>query len=142
MCPLAYYEVTEKSWRSDAWIWLTLLLVAGFLVWRLVSSTAALGIALLGLAVLIVLGRKGKKRVGDAIEVNDTALIFTEAGEHSCITFKEIKKVKQSKLFYLLGEPAYIIETGTGTRRRLQPDDYENGQELRDLLNRHLNHPQ
>ena len=37
------YEVTETRY-SDEWIWLLLLLVIGFVVWRLVSSLAALGI--------------------------------------------------------------------------------------------------
>lgn len=128
------YEISDNSWHSDAWVWLVLLLIAGFAVWRLLSSLAALGIALMGLILIVVIRYKGKKRVGDYVEIDDKVIIIGEKDENFCITFDEIKKVKSSRILSLLGEPAFIIETSTGTRRWLQPDDYENGASLRKQL--------
>ena len=128
------YEVTEKTRYSDEWIWLLLLLVIGFVVWRLVSSLAALGIAIAGLIIVMGLRSKGQKRVGDYVELDDKAIILGQNGETYCITFAEIKKVKTSRLRSLLGGPSFIIETSTGTRRWVQPDDYENGEQLREKL--------
>lgn len=136
--PLTRYEISDNSWHSDAWIWLVLLLAAGFAVWRLLSPLAALGIALLGLLLIVVIRYKGKKRVGGYVEVDDKIIIIGEKGENYCITFDEIKKVKTSRIFSLLGEPAFIIETSTGTRRWLQPDDYENSASLRKQLTQQL----
>lgn len=129
------YEGTENKY-SDAWIWLVLLLVIGFIIWRLFSALAAFGIALFGLIILVIIRTKGKKRSGDYIEVSDKSLTIGQNGQHFCITFNEIKKIKTSRIFSLLGEPAFVIETSTGTKRWLQPDDYENGQQLREQLNK------
>lgn len=137
---LTRYEVTEKTHYSNNWIWLLLLLVIGFAVWRLYSALAAFGIALAGLAILMFLRSKGQNQVGDHVELNDNALILGQNGESSCIDFGEIKKVKTSLILSLLSGPVFIIETSTGNKRRIQPDDYENGQQLRDELNQRFKH--
>lgn len=130
------YEVTEKTRHSDNWIWLLLLLVTGFVVWRLYSALAGFAIAVLGLVVLMSTRWRDQKRVGDYVELDDKTIIWGQNGENFCITFSEIKKVKTSRLMSLLSGPSFIIETGTGTKRRVQPDDYENGEQLRDELTR------
>lgn len=128
------YEVTEKTRHSDNWIWLLLLLIAGFAIWRLYSPLAGFAIALLGLAILLITRLQGQKRVGNYVELDDKTIVFGQNGENLCITFAEIKKVKTCWLRSLLGGPSFIIETSTGTRLRLHPGDYENGEQLRHEL--------
>lgn len=128
------YEVTEKTRYSDNWIWLLLLLIIGFAVWRLYSPLAGLAIAVLGLAILLYSRSRGQKRVGDYVEVSDKTIIWGQNGESWCVTFSEIKKVKTNRLKSLFSGPSFVIETSTGTKRWLQPDDYENGDQLRQEL--------
>ncbi|MDD3852045.1 MAG: hypothetical protein PHD40_00140 [Syntrophomonadaceae bacterium] len=139
MKSLSRYEVTDKTRFTDSWIWLTLLLIVGFIVWRTVSSLAALSIALAGMIIIGLIYRSSKQHVGNTVEITDQAMIFKDADQQSCIAFNEIKKVKTNRLLSLLGDPAFIIETSTGKKRWLQPDDYNNGEKLREELNRHLN---
>ncbi|WP_054697743.1 hypothetical protein [Syntrophomonas palmitatica] len=125
------YDVSEKSWYPSSWVWLALLFLAGLLVWRTVSSLYAAAIAAAGLIIMIFTNQRGKKRVGDYIELNDKGMVFCESGQHHCIAFSEIKTIKKTGI---TGDPAYMIETTVGNKKRLQPDDYENGAELRDEL--------
>jgi len=131
---LTRYEVTEKTRYSDNWVWLLLLLIAGFAVWRLYSALAGFAIALLGLAILMSARSRAQKRVGDYVELDDKIIILGQNGENRCITFAEIKKVKTSRLMSLFSGPSFLIETSTGNKHRVQPDDYENGQQLREEL--------
>jgi hypothetical protein len=135
---LTRYEVTDSTRYSKAWIWLLSLLIIGFATWRLYSSLAAFLIAVAGLILLMILRSKAKKSVGNYVELNDKVMIFGQGGENRCITFGEIKKVKTTRIGSLLGGPAYIIETSTGNQYRVQPDDYENGQQLREELTQRL----
>lgn len=137
-CKLTRYEVTEGTRYSNTLIWLLLLLIIGFAVWRWYSSLAAFFIAVAGLALLVVLRSKGQKSVGNYVELNDKVVIFGQNGESRCITFGEIKKVKTTPIGSLLAGQAYIIETSTGNQYRVQPDDYENGQQLREELTQRL----
>ncbi len=130
------YEISGKSWYPNTWIWLALLFLAALLVWKTVSSLYAASIAALGLVIMIFMDKRGKKRVGDYIELNDKGMIFCESNAHHCIAFNEIKKIKESKV--MTGDPAYVIETTVGNKKRLQPDDYENGSELRDELKKNF----
>ena len=135
---LTRYEVTESTRYANAWIGLLLLLIIGFAAWKLYSSLAAFLIAVAGLALLVILRSKGQKSVGNYVELNDKVMIFGQSGENRCITFGEIKKVKTTRIGSPLGGPAYIIETSTGNQYRVQPDDYENGQQLREELTQRL----
>lgn len=135
---LTRYEVTESTRYSNAWIGLLLLLVIGFAAWRWYSSLAAFLIAVAGLALLVILRSKGRTSVGNYMELDDKVMIFNQSGESRCITFGEIKKVKTARIGSLLGGPAYIIETSTGNQYRVQPDEYENGRQLREELAQRL----
>ncbi|MGR6837516.1 hypothetical protein [Syntrophomonas erecta] len=127
------YYVTEKSWHSEVWIWFALLLIAGFFIWRVFSPLAAMPVALLGILLLLFIKYKGQKKVGDLIEINDKGMTFSRGGEQSCIAFNEIKSIKESRNLPV-GPNYYIIQTGNGNKCKLQPDEYENGMELRDKL--------
>ena len=94
MKSLSRYEVTDKTRFTDSWIWLALLLIAGFIVWRTVSSLAALIIALVGIIIIGLIYRSSKQHIGNTIEINDQAMIFQDEDQQSCIAFNEIKKVK------------------------------------------------
>ena len=130
------YEISAKSWYPNTWVWLALLFLAALLVWKTVSSLYAAAMAGLGLLVMVFADKRGQKRVGDYIELNDKGMVFCESGQHHCIAFNEIKKIKAARS--ILGEPAYVIETTIGNKKRLQPDDYENGPELRDELKKNF----
>lgn len=136
MIGVTRYEITEKTRYSDNWIGLLLLLIIGFAIWRLYSPLAGLGIAVLGLIMVINIRWGGRKRVGDYVEVDDKAIIIGQKGENSCVSFSEIKKVKTSRMKSWFSAPAFVIETSTGTIRWVQPDDYQNGEQLRDELTR------
>ena len=139
MKSLSRYEVTDKTNYTDSWIWLTLLLIAGFIVWRTVSSLAALIIALGGIIIIGLIYRSSKKNIGNTVEITEQAMIFMDGDQQSCIAFNEIKKVKTNRFISLLGGPTFVIETSTGKKRWLQPAYYHNGEKLREELNRHLN---
>jgi len=132
--PLRRYVVSEKSWYSESWLWLGALFISALLVWKFFGSIYALAIAALGLFLASMIRFRGKKRVGDYIELTDTGIVFGEAGDHSCIAYNEIKNIKLAKS-WLPGDPAFLLETSIGNKKKLQPDDYENGNELREQLN-------
>jgi len=136
---LSRYEVTDQTRFTDSWIWLTLLLIAGIIVWRTVSSLAALIIALAGIIIIGLIYRSSKQHIGNTVEITEQAMIFKDGDQQSCIAFNEIKKVKTNRFLSLLGGPAFVIETSTGKKRWLQPDDYNNGENLRQELNQYLN---
>ena len=125
------YSITATSRHSVNWLPLLILLIVGVAAWHFVSSLVALGLAALGLLIVIWQSRQGKKRVGDYVEVLETGILFCEAGQSSCIAYSEIKEVQQRKLF---GPPAYIISTSVGNKKHLQPDDFEDGARLREQL--------
>lgn len=139
MKSLSRYEVTDQTRFTDSWIWLTLLLIAGIIVWRTVSSLAALIIALAGIIIIGLIYRSSKQHIGNTVEITEQAMIFKDGDQQSCIAFNEIKKVKTNRFLSLLGGPAFVIETSTGKKRWLQPDNYNNGEKLREELNQHLN---
>jgi len=129
------YSISEKSWYSESWLWLAALFIAAILAWVFFSPLYTLGIAGLGFAISLFLRSRGKKRVGDYIELTDKGIIFGESGDHSCIAYNEIKTIKFSRS-WLPSQPAFLLETRIGNKKKLQPDDYENGDELREQLNR------
>lgn len=133
MTRLRRYTISEKSWYSESWIWLALLFIAAILAWKFLSSTYTVAIAGAALIILLFIRSRGTKRIGDYIELTDNGIIFCEAGEHSCIAFNEIKLIKHSRSL-LPGDPAILLETSIGNKKKLQPDDYENGGELRQKL--------
>lgn len=134
--PVHRYEVTEKSWYSESWVWLGGLFILAILAWIFLSPLYTLGIAALGLLITILIRFRGKKRVGDYIELTDNGIIFGESGEHSCIAYNEIKYITYARSWP--GEPAFQLETTVGNKKKLQPDDYENGDELRQQLNKNF----
>jgi len=129
------YTVTAASRHSVNWLPLLILLIAGIVAWHFISSLVALVLAALGLIIVTWQNRQGKKRLGDYVEVLETGLLFCEGGQSSCIAYSEIKEVQQRKLF---GPPAYIINTAVGNKKRLQPDNYEDGSMLREQLVEHF----
>lgn len=132
------YVISEKSWQSESWIWLGALFIMAILAWIFLSPLYTLGIAALGLLLASLIRLKGKKRIGDFIELTDNGIIFCEAGDHSCIAYNEIKSIKLSSS-WLPGDPAFLLETTIGNKRKLQPDDYDNGGELRNHLHANFN---
>lgn len=128
------YIISEKSWYSESWIWLGALFIMAIMAWIFLSPLYTLAIAALGLILALFIRIKGRQRVGDYIELTDNGIIFCEAGGHSCIAYNEIKYIKLSKS-WLPGDPAFLLETSIGNKKKLQPDDYEKGDELRKQLN-------
>lgn len=128
------YDISEKSWYSDSWLWLGILFVAAILAWVFLSPVYTMAIAGVGLVMLLIIKSQGKKRIGNYIELTDNGITFCEAGEHSCIAYNEIKYIKCSSS-WMPGDPAFLLETRIGNKKKVQPDDYENGDELRRLLN-------
>lgn len=128
------YTISEKSWYSESWIWLALLFFAAILVWIFLSPLYTMAIAGVAVIILLVIKSRGRRRIGDYIELTDNGIIFCEAGEHSCIAYNEIKLIKFSRSL-VPGDPAFLLETSIGNKKKLQPDDYENGAELRQHLN-------
>lgn len=134
MTPLRRYIVSEKSWYSESWLWLGALFIIAILAWIFLSPLYTIAIAALGLVMATIIRSKGKKRIGDYVELTDNGIIFCEAGDHSCIAYNEIKNIKLSSS-WLPSDPAFLLETSIGNKKKLQPDDYENGDELREMLN-------
>ncbi|MGE5389464.1 MAG: hypothetical protein ACM3PE_00195 [Deltaproteobacteria bacterium] len=128
------YIVSEKSWYSESWLWLGALFIIAILAWIFLSPLYTIAIAALGLVMATIIRSKGKKRIGDYVELTDNGIIFCEAGDHSCIAYNEIKNIKLSSS-WLPSDPAFLLETSIGNKKKLQPDDYENGDELREMLN-------
>lgn len=128
------YVVSEKSWYSESWLWLGALFIIAILTWKFLGPLYPLAIAAAGLVLASLIKIRGKRRVGDYIELTDNGIVFCEAGDHSCIAYNEIKNIKFATS-WLPGDPAFLLETTIGNKRKLQPDDYENGSELREQLN-------
>lgn len=128
------YVISERSWYSESWLWLGALFIIAILAWKFFGPFYTLAIAALGLLLASFIKIRGKRRVGDYIELTDNGIVFCEAGDHSCIAYNEIKKIKLANS-WLPGDPAFLLETSVGNKKKLQPDDYENGGELRDQLN-------
>ena len=120
------YSISEKSWYSESWIWLGALFVIAILAWIFFSPLYTLAIAGLGLVILLIIRFRGKKRVGDYIELTEKGILFCESGAHSCIAYNEIKNIKYSSS-WLPGDPAFLLETSIGNKKKVQPDEYENG---------------
>ncbi|MEN6350300.1 MAG: hypothetical protein ABFD08_13000 [Syntrophomonas sp.] len=126
------FDITEKTGYSGAWIIMSILLLAGIVVWFAVSAVAALVIAAVGMLVSLFFRLRGKKRVGRSIELNDRGMVFYEEEQARCIAFSEIKQIKFSRM---PGKrDVYIIETTVGNKCTLNPEEYENGGVLRTRL--------
>lgn len=126
------FDITEKTGYSGAWIIMFILFVAGIVVWFAVSAIAALIIAAAGMLLSLLFRLRGKKRIGQSLEINDRGMVFYEEEQARCIAFSEIKQIKFSKVPGKRG--VYIIETTVGNKRTLNPEDYENGGVLKARL--------
>ncbi|MEN6388927.1 MAG: hypothetical protein ABFD04_00805 [Syntrophomonas sp.] len=126
------FDITEKTGYSGAWIIMFILFLAGIVVWFAFSAIAALLIAAAGMLVSLFFRLRGKKRVGQSIELNDRGMVFYEEEQARCIAFSEIKQITFSKIPGK--KDVYIIETTVGNKRTLNPEDYENGGVLRTRL--------
>lgn len=129
---MTHFEITERTGYSTAWVFLAVLLVAGIVAWWLISAFATLIIAGVGLAVSVFFRLRGKKKVGAKLELNDKGITFYDAEQIRCIAFSEIKHIKYSKLPGM--EECFTIVTTVGNKRTLNPEDYENGDVLKEKL--------
>ncbi len=130
---MSRFEITESTGYSSSWIVMALLFVAGIVIWLAVSALAALMIALIGIATAAFFRLRGRKRIGDHLELNDRGMVFCEAGELRCIAFNEIKIIKRTR-HTPWGEESFLIETRIGNKKSLNPQDYEQWEQLRERL--------
>ncbi|HWP95650.1 MAG TPA: hypothetical protein VN426_02290 [Syntrophomonadaceae bacterium] len=135
---MSRFEITEKTSYSSAWILLFVLFLAGIVVWLTGWPRVALGIAVVGLVAAALSRLRGKKKVGNHLELNDKGIIFWDPAETRCIAFNEIKSVKYSR-FMGIGEETFLIETTVGTKKTVKPQEYENCDQLRERLRKSFN---
>ncbi|MDR1616729.1 MAG: hypothetical protein LBR98_06930 [Syntrophomonadaceae bacterium] len=125
------FKITDKSGYSVSWILLTVIFILVVLFWKFGSPVIALLLSLGGALTAAASWRQGKKRIGEQIELTEQGIVFTKGDDIRCISYEEIKSVKEENSF--ARKPCFTIKTYQSSVK-LQPDFYENGKELREKL--------
>jgi hypothetical protein len=125
------FKVTDKSGYPVSWILLAIIFVLVILFWKSHFPVIALALSLGGALTAAVSWRKGRKRIGEQIELTEQGIVFTKGDDIRCVSYEEIKSVKEENSF--AQKTCFTIKTYQSSIK-LQPDFYENGKELREKL--------
>ncbi len=128
---MSNYSITAKTSYTNAWIPMLVLMGIAVGAWYFLSPIIAMVFALIGVIIAAIGWRRGKKQIGNNIELSDESIIFYDKVEARCIAFKDIKTIKINESYF--SRPKFKIVT-TINEIDLQPDDYENCEALREQL--------
>lgn len=123
------YSITRFSWYDRTTLLLVLLFVTAFILWFIGYTLAVLILALTGLIITVYARSKGKKIIGNTINIGETGISIHALDTNREIAFADIQSVKINKILGL-GETTIVLMTRDNDKVKIVPQHYEDGNEL------------